>query len=52
MFFIKFIKDDELNGQLISAGEEKKVSRSIRDAKVGSGVAKEVTNEPKSTKKK
>jgi hypothetical protein len=41
-FQIEFLKDDIINKKLYTKGEKLYVSRSIRDDKVSSGIAKEV----------
>ena len=55
MFNIKFLKNDSVNGVLIEKGTALKVSRSIRNEKLKSGVAEdfvEKTNETVKTTKK
>jgi hypothetical protein len=43
MFKIEFIKADKVGGKPVEKGEVVPVSRSIRDAKIAAGVAKEAT---------
>lgn len=42
-FKIRFLKDYEVNGDLIKKGKTLDVSRSIKDNLVGEGIAEEVT---------
>lgn len=51
MFKITFEKDDEINGEKITAGKTKSVSRSIRDDKIASGFAKDFIEEALAEKK-
>jgi hypothetical protein len=41
-FQIEFLKDDSINKTLYTKGDKLYVSRSIRDDKISSGIAKEV----------
>lgn len=43
MFKVEFLTEDKVGGKKVAKGEVVSVSRSIRDAKVATGVAKEVT---------
>ncbi len=46
-WLIEFLKNDTLNGVSYKKGDVIRVSESIKDDKVGSGLAKEVKEEAK-----